>query len=358
MQDSIGTRLESGVSGNFGIVRAIACYTVVIVHAYGVVLAEVGRDQYVHLFGFTPDWLAVNVFFLLSGMLLSYSLDFKPAFLPFVAGRLIRWMPAVFIAVLLAVLVVGPLMTRLPLEVYANPAALGEFIVNIISFQNVDTPLPGVFADNATGPSLFVPLWTMKYEILFSILLAASVATPVWRMKWVIYTGIAVTLVAWAIVFHDAGPLRANRPFEHMLRFAGAFALGIAIYRLRFRLPHSLPILAGLFAVALAANNTPAGPILGLLALGYGVAFVGTMKLKVPAVLLLIGSASYGIYIYAFPIQQILYAISPEASPIANGLWTIAFTTPFAVISWLAVEKPLNEWRRSHLHMKKAAVAA
>jgi peptidoglycan/LPS O-acetylase OafA/YrhL len=49
---------------------------------------------------------------------------------------------------------------------------------------------------------------------------------------------------------------------------------------------------------------------------------------------------SYGIYIYAFPIQQFVALLFPAAPFAAHVLLAIIFTFPFAILSWFLVERP------------------
>jgi peptidoglycan/LPS O-acetylase OafA/YrhL len=52
------------------------------------------------------------------------------------------------------------------------------------------------------------------------------------------------------------------------------------------------------------------------------------------------GDFSYGIYIYAFPIQQIMTLIfKNQLTPLENFSLSFPFTLIFAIISWYLVEK-------------------
>ncbi len=53
------------------------------------------------------------------------------------------------------------------------------------------------------------------------------------------------------------------------------------------------------------------------------------------------GDFSYGIYVYAFPIQQtIVYLLYPNINEIQLMLYAFVITLIVAVISWKLIEKP------------------
>jgi len=49
---------------------------------------------------------------------------------------------------------------------------------------------------------------------------------------------------------------------------------------------------------------------------------------------------SYGLYIYAFPVQQTLIATGLALSPLRNMLGSWLVVSVLATISWYAIEKP------------------
>ena len=52
-----------------------------------------------------------------------------------------------------------------------------------------------------------------------------------------------------------------------------------------------------------------------------------------------IGDMSYGTYIYAFPIQQMLIAMIPDITPVGLMALTTLCVLPIAFASWRLVEK-------------------
>ena len=53
-----------------------------------------------------------------------------------------------------------------------------------------------------------------------------------------------------------------------------------------------------------------------------------------------LGDYSYGMYIYAFPVQQTLVQSFPHSDAIFNTLVSLPVTGALAVLSWTFIEKP------------------
>ena len=59
-----------------------------------------------------------------------------------------------------------------------------------------------------------------------------------------------------------------------------------------------------------------------------------------------IGDMSYGVYIYSFPLQQILIAILPNITPVQLMCLTMVSVLPIAYVSWRYIEKPALSLKR------------
>ncbi len=113
---------------NFALVRLAASVAVLISH---VVLLRAGTPSVEPLAGITYYNLgehAVNAFFVLSGILVSASLARSASVMEFAIARALRIFPALIACVLLVALVLGPLVSTLPIGAYATDAGLLEFL--------------------------------------------------------------------------------------------------------------------------------------------------------------------------------------------------------------------------------------
>lgn len=131
------------------------------------------------------------------------------------------------------------------------------------------------------------------------------------------------------------------------MRLGGMFFVGGAAWVWRDRLPvNGWVVVLGLLAMGLAATVSVRvfEPVYRL-AMPYAVFWLayrpgGWLRAYNRA-----GDYSYGVYIYAFPVQQMLVASMPGI-----GVWQLtaaagAITGLLAVLSWHLVEQPALAWR-------------
>ena len=72
-----------------------------------------------------------------------------------------------------------------------------------------------------------------------------------------------------------------------------------------------------------------------------------------------VNDISYGMYIYAFPLQQLMNELGANRLPVGVSLTiAVAATVPFAAASWFFVEKPMLRWYRNRTRSLARAPAA
>ncbi len=98
----------------FDILRLIAAWLVLFSHCYPLG-GRPGGEPLASTLGIdTLGGVGVSIFFVLSGYLVTLSLERSPSLLEFARRRALRIYPALVVICLLCVLVLGPLMTTWP----------------------------------------------------------------------------------------------------------------------------------------------------------------------------------------------------------------------------------------------------
>lgn len=303
--------------GGFDYLRLIAAILVVAHHA------RVLDGRGPAMIGASLDLgaLGVGIFFVISGHLVAASLARAPRLSTFVAKRSLRIFPGLLAALLVTAFVIGPAVTALDASDYlADPDVYGYVLKNLTLYA-VTYDLPGVFASVPVAGVVNGSLWTLRLEFTAYLALAAlglaRQATP-------ISLGVlAIAAAAGSIAIH-AADLDAGGDLFRTAYLAGTngflFLSGAALRPGGWRPPSWL---------ALAAAPLLATPVWFL---GLPLIVLRLGELNAPR---LPADLSYGLYIYSFPLQQML-AESGEL----NLMTSLAAALPCAALSWFLVEKP------------------
>ena len=345
---------EPGLN-RLGTMRHVLALAVLVDHAF--ILQGSG-----HVLGSTPyqtslGGLAVASFFVLSGAPITASWEHSHAAWQFARNRVLRIFPGYLVCLLVTALVIGPLAwavqssPEVPAYWKLEPGPASYVLRNslLMQFQN---RIGSLFATHVEAYSINGSLWSIPWEAGCYAMVAALGLTGI-LTRWPM--GVAaggLALRANCLLFPPGSVLGRLFLSEQVLFLPVYFLSGAAFYLFR----HSIPRAPWLGALALA------GVIIGgcfhwLLAAAFFLPYLlfYAAGLVVPAE----GfprrkqaDYSYGIYIYSFPVQQLLVAAGlAQAGPWWLVLASLAGAVPLAALSWHFVEAPC-------LRLKSASPAA
>jgi peptidoglycan/LPS O-acetylase OafA/YrhL len=342
------TDVVHGRDNNFHLLRLAAAAAVLYSHSFPLATGDTHSEPLRASYGCTFGSIAVDLFFLISGMLVTMSLIRRSSAWDFAKARFFRIWPALTVAILLAILVLGPIFTTTPIATYFASKETAKYLVfNLALLKGVAYVLPGVFATNPWPEAINGSLWTLPYEVKCYILLLAiwtllRCVGQAGHLKWIVAV-VWIALFAWLVA-----SMRQSTLEESPARLWLMFCSGASLYLFRDRI-----VLSGRWLAALAA--------IVALAAGHGLAFGVAYCLVLPYAMLCaaylprgrvleynrLGDYSYGVYIYAFPVQQCLMHLWPSLGPIALFGTALASTLVLAVLSWHFVEKPATRLARA-----------
>lgn len=359
---TIGSRLDAnnGIAPGFDFMRLFLATSVVAWHVSAIVTGDLSyvKTPIVWMLGY----YILAGFFSLSGFLIAAS-ALRLSLKNFLVNRALRIVPALAVEVCLSALILGPIFTTLPLADYAADPATRAYFANVIGW--IHYVLPGVFKDHHSD-IVNNTLWTVPHEFLcyfgcyalVTLLIALKLQHRPWPLFVIAFAigGIGMALAANGI---DADSKGGGRLLYMLFvgrasRLYVCFLFGMAIYLMRHRIPYDRRLLGAALAICLGvgALPMPAGtdyPLANLLIglpMAYITAWLGATRLWTPKFLHR-GDYSYGIYLYGWPIQQMLVALLPGVT----SLWVhLALALPlvfaFAVFSWHFIERPILDQRR------------
>jgi peptidoglycan/LPS O-acetylase OafA/YrhL len=330
----------SGRDNNLNAIRMIAATMVLVSHAFPITTTE--ADPLFQLTDETIGHFAVAVFFGISGLLIARSFDRRRSTLRFILARVLRLYPAL-VVVLVLTLLAGAWFTTLPTETYWAHPETRTYVPSNLSLHFLQYPLPGVFETNPYGPAINGSLWTLEYEVAcylgVVVLGLAGLLRARWLMVGVLFLAALVRLV-WPTISELGLPLPAALaiwlgPFSQL---AFPFMLGTFAYVWRAHLPLSgwLALLLWLPVPFMTPGVLMESVI--VLALVYSTFWLGFVPKGRLLAYNRLGDYSYGVYIYAFPVQQALVDLTGGMTPFANIALALPITLGLAVLSWNLVE--------------------
>lgn len=347
-------------------VRLVLAFAVIFSHSFPV--GGYGSDPFFQLFRMQENLggVAVIGFFLISGYLITKS-AFTKDFVQYFWARALRIFPAFWAVLLVSVLVIGPaiwLLEGRSAESYFN-GSQGSPFSYVVSNWDLTIRQWGIFDIFANTPygkevgsSVFNgSLWTLIYEWGSYIAIGVLVLFGAMRYaKAIIPMLLLLSLVAQALRLSGSGGHAALFPIFAdgiMVNLFTAFLWGalLAVYADKVVVDDRL----GIFAFVLTAYTLLFGGfgVVGFPAFAY---FLFWVAVRVPDCIKRIGARhdySYGIYLYGWPVQQVLVYLGLSRTDWGLGGYLLycaaaCFVAAIcAVLSWHFLERPalsIKDW--------------
>jgi peptidoglycan/LPS O-acetylase OafA/YrhL len=330
--------------GNFDLMRLLAASLVFWSHQFPIAgLPEPSIPKVGSVGG-----LAVFLFFATSGYLNSKSILRSRSSTEFLISRAFRIYPALVVCMIICV-VLGAFVTTFSLSDYIAPPDVGfsgraapfSFLWrNSSLFFGLDYSLPGVFQSSLAAKAMAGPIWTLPEEAKLYIFLALIAFCLRFNVR-VLGGLIVVAIAGFAVsgIWYDLTPIWLS---HRGLTCAIVFASG-----------------AGVALVESCSNKTISITVFGVISLLlFLCGQIETMVLVAVAPICVILNdlplpswtapkldISFGVYLYAFPIQQLTAGLLPDFW--ANGLFAFVLTLIAGILSALWVEQPMLNLRKS-----------
>ncbi|MBI3594000.1 MAG: acyltransferase [Nitrospirae bacterium] len=330
-----------GRDNNFNLIRIFGAFAVLTTHSFALATGSSYAEPFRKDVGMTMGTIAVDAFFATSGFLVTASLFKRKSSIEFLWARFLRIFPALFVMLLLTVFGIGLFFTTMPHAAYlSDPRIYYYFLKCSTLITGVTFYLPAVFEGNPFKKMVNGSLWTMKYELQLYLILAFVWITlritkqnRIKFFKFAILMTATVTGIAMMILhfFYSSG-LEARLYF---MFFSGAsfYVLKdhITISHLYFWL-----FLVSIFLSAMA--NIHLFFVFYTLTISYVLFYLAYVPSGQIRNYNRMGDYSYGVYIYAFPVQQSVASLIPGVSVLSLALISASITFFLAALSWHLLE--------------------
>jgi peptidoglycan/LPS O-acetylase OafA/YrhL len=317
---------------NFDFLRLTAATLVLISHQR----ALMGETDFGLNERFSLGVLGVCIFFIVSGYLVTQSWLRDPNVFRFLIKRFLRIWPGLFVVTCIAALVVGPIVTGLDIKSYFSSLELLKYFSSL-RLTHMAFYLPDAFAHNPFPKAVNGSLWTIPLEVHWYFVLAIAGIIGALRWRWLAVCGVIGAAIYHFGIYNGKADALQNLTLEYGLFFLA----GVLLQLFRdWSAARQNILVAGSFIVG-AIIFLAGWDVLGVLAaLPCLVIFTGDASTPVLRRFGRFGDLSYGVYIYAFLVQQILVWKFGTSGPfLLHLLATAIITFGCAWLSWHLIEK-------------------
>ena len=335
---------QANHANNFDSLRLIFAVLVIFSHSFPLTRGSNATEPLSVLTGgqITFGNISVWAFFVISGFLITQSWQRSPKVWKFLKRRINRIYPGYAVAAFLTAIVVVPIATE-PGTFF--PVTLQSFFFNTLRLHQF--AIPPVFMHNPMQTALNGSLWSVPYEFWCYLGVLAFGLTGLLRKKYVV-----VTLFFLAIGFHlylDVSGVKLfggilGQIFGYPPYWAAVlpFYLAGAIFQIYGGYPLlRRPWIIAAGVVLVVSDFVPHGLVVTVPTCGaYLLMALAYLPWLHPLNLGRFGDFSYGTYLYAFPIQQLLVQRAHgQITPLQLFAEAAPITLVVGALSWHLVEK-------------------
>lgn len=332
---------DSPRNNNFNIIRFAAAFLVI----YGHMSALMGSWAFT-LFSQAVSTIAVKIFFVISGYLVTKSLLSDTNFGRYMIRRCFRLFPALIVLVLVSAFIIGPIFSYLsPSEYFSHPHTY-RYLLNIV--LHPEYSLPGVFTDYVYPNAVNGSLWILPVEFLMYLILPAVMF--IFKKLRCEKTGIIICMlgsltlsILYIKFFRSSSFVVWGSDLFSMLPLIPFFFAGCLFTFPEFRKMLNLQFAIMLALVASVARVGEAfSEIIVFITVPYLTLSFALSEKPIFSAWFKHCDFSYGIFLWGFPIQQILNAKLARfgLSDFKMAIISFAVTLIPAILSWYLIEKP------------------
>lgn len=338
-------RIRDGHDNFFTPLRLIFALLVMVGHAFAIRGGNSDSEPHVFLH-YTFSYLAVNMFFIASGLLVTKSMLYRGDVPAFLAARSLRIFPALVVHVLFVVFVVGTVMTTLPLLDYLTHKDVWMQPIKALTFFDTGLISPGVFESNGEQYGS-APLWTLRYEVLCYIATFLAFSLGFLRRKWMVLAQFIIPSIVWVIGQNFGLFESLPATTESAIRFGIAYGLGATLYAYRGLIRVHWLTIPGFAALSWVLKDTPMVEVTANLMLAAFVIWTAYVKAPKLAGLQRVTDLSYGIYIYHWVVMQVVVVLLPNTNVLSLFLVSLPVVVLLAWASWTYVEAPMLRHKKA-----------
>lgn len=320
--------------------RLILAFFVIITHSYAIL----GYEEHDFLYRISKGQtrfsvFAVDSFFVISGYLVTSSLLNSSSILSYLTKRSLRIVPGFWAVVLLSIVALALLTSETPLKRIFSTEAI-SYVANNFAFR-----IHYQVSEILSGKPINGSLWTIPYEAFLYILII-----PLWwirrsEMRVAAIIGVLFTFLAFHFLANDTLG-RLSLPviwinIAELCRLGAFYMMGalFATWKILSFKKNWIVVSLGVGAVAFSLLSQ-VYYYTAFLCMPALILSLGLMYNKFFSQATASGDYSYGVYLWAFPVQQTIAYFFDIQEPLYLTLVAIPVAYAFGMMSWHFIEYP------------------
>jgi peptidoglycan/LPS O-acetylase OafA/YrhL len=301
--------------------------------------------------------VGVDGFFAISGFLITGSWLRDPKVRDYLTARVLRILPGLYVCLVITAFVFAPISVAVqggsPAKLLQSSAPFTYVLKNATLISVLQFDIAGTPAGIPSAGNWNASLWSLIWEVLCYIAIAVIGVIGLANRRWVSPAILVLAVIAAALLPPLTFPGAWTMP-QLLARSAIMFSAGAVMYQWREVIPARWSLVAvSVVVVVTAGVMLPDYRLVAALPLAYAVIVAGSLIRNKRTTLRT--DLSYGVYVYAFPIQQLLAVCGlAHLNPLVFFAVALSATLPLAAMSWFCIEKPAMSLK-SRLKRKWAA---
>lgn len=326
-------------NNNLDIFRVLCAALVVYGHSFAMFPDVLKTDVVTRWVGFTfSGALAVKVFFFISGLVVTNSLLTKNDPVVFVLSRIFRIWPALAFVLVMSAYVIGPIFTTLDMATYLQQPEVFSYVARGLKLTT-EYYLPGVISGSGSVV-INGALWSIYYEVaayvvLLTLFLLGVLKSPI--VSLILFIAVVVdSVLSEKFLFVNIW----NNP--EVTQLAPCFAVGVLAALFKQRIPINFHVALGFVLLYGLFRKHTYNYYFFYLCVFYVVVYLSSLD-----VFLRIKSRtdiSYGMYLWGWPVQKIVFVYLSSYGLLANQVVSVVLTAVMGFVSWHLIEKQGIRW--------------
>jgi peptidoglycan/LPS O-acetylase OafA/YrhL len=313
------------------LIRHIAAIFVIYAHSFE--LLQHQNIEYIkEIFSIDIGSLAVNIFFFLSGLLIYKSAINSDSLLNYFKKRFLRIYPALLFCIIITSFIFWILSSKSFYDFFTTKINI-EYILNLFfigKYSIIELFDANYYPFVANGS-----LWTLRYEIIMYAITSIFVFSFFKKSLYLPIIIFSIFLFLYIFTLDDSKSFTTN-----IARLGSYFFCGVLLSRFNYLKYKTLILLVILLSLLIFIYTNNYNEIFLLIFISFslklGLDYIQYREYNQKKINF---DISYGLYIYAFPIQQLLVKYLEFNNVYTYFVSALVVTSIAATISWLFIEE-------------------